>query len=217
MKRIISKGQLSIFIVLAILILDQTVKILVKKNMHYGESMHITDWFYIHFVENNGMAFGIKVMPKIIQTISRLVFVSLIMWYIALIIKHDYKLGFIVSLSLILAGAWGNIIDSIFYGTIFSESTPYHVASFVPIGDGYSSWMHGQVVDMFYFPFFEFNWPGWIPHLGGNSFTFFGAVFNIADASITCGIAILFFFYLQELHKSLALISNDTTSKLKLN
>ncbi len=215
-KRIISKGQLSTFIVSTILILDQVVKVLVKTNMYYGESIHVTDWFYIHFVENNGMAFGIKVMPKVIQTISRLVFASLIIWYIALIVKHDYKTGFIVCLSFILAGAWGNIIDCVFYGTIFSESTPSHIASLVPIGDGYSSWMHGKVVDMFYFPFFEFNWSDRIPYLGGNSFTFFGAVFNIADASITCGGIVLFLFYLKDLNKSVTHISKSITPNLKL-
>lgn len=215
MKRIISKGLLSIFIVLTILILDQVVKILVKTSMYYGESIHVTDWFYIHFIENNGMAFGIKVMPKVIQTISRLVFASMIMWYITLIVKHNYKSGLIVCLSFILAGACGNIIDSVFYGAIFSESTPFHIASLVPIGDGYNSWGHGEVVDMLYFPFFEFNWPNWIPYLGGNSFTFFSAVFNIADASITCGIIILFLFYLRDLNKSLTIISKSIIPKLK--
>lgn len=215
MKSIISQRHLSIFIVFTVLIIDQVVKVLVKTRMYYGESIHITDWFYITFIENNGMAFGLQIIPKVIQTILRIIFACTIIWYISLITKNNYKSGFIVCVSLILAGAWGNIIDSIIYGVIFSDSIPYQISSFVPIGEGYSSWLHGKVVDMFYFPFFEFNWPSWIPFVGGNKFTFFGAIFNVADAAITCGLFLLFFFFLKDLNKSFNLIK-DITSKLKL-
>lgn len=152
MKNILSKGQLSILIVLGILILDQVIKIEVKTNMFYNESIHITDWFYLRFIENPGMAFGMQIVPKAIQTIARTIFAIAIGWYIVILIKAKYKRGYIACVSLILAGAIGNIIDSIFYGVIFSKSTPTKISTFVPIGEGYTSWLHGKVVDMFYFP-----------------------------------------------------------------
>ena len=148
MKNILSKGQLSILIVLGILILDQVIKIEVKTNMFYNESIHITDWFYLRFIENPGMAFGMQIVPKAIQTIARTIFAIAIGWYIVILIKAKYKRGYIACVSLILAGAIGNIIDSIFYGVIFSKSTPTKISTFVPIGEGYTSWLHGKVVDM---------------------------------------------------------------------
>ena len=148
MKNILSKGQLSILIVLGILILDQVIKIEVKTNMFYNESIHITDWFYLRFIENPGMAFGMQIVPKAIQTIARTIFAIAIGWYIVILIKAKYKRGYIACISLILAGAIGNIIDSIFYGVIFSKSTPAEISTFVPIGEGYTGWLHGKVVDM---------------------------------------------------------------------
>ena len=148
MKNILSKGQLSILIVLGILILDQVIKIEVKTNMFYNESIHITDWFYLRFIENPGMAFGMQIVPKAIQTIARTIFAIAIGWYIVILIKAKYKRGYIACVSLILAGAIGNIIDSIFYGVIFSKSTPAEISTFVPIGEGYTGWLHGKVVDM---------------------------------------------------------------------
>ena len=151
MKNILSKGQLSILIVLGILILDQVIKIEVKTNMFYNESIHITDWFYLRFIENPGMAFGMQIVPKAIQTIARTIFAIAIGWYIVILIKAKYKRGYIACISLILAGAIGNIIDSIFYGVIFSKSTPAEISTFVPIGEGYTGWLHGKVVDMLVF------------------------------------------------------------------
>ena len=148
MKNILSKGQLSLLIVLGILILDQVIKIEVKTNMFYNESIHITDWFYLRFIENPGMAFGMQIVPKAIQTIARTIFAIAIGWYIVILIKAKYKRGYIACVSLILAGAIGNIIDSIFYGVIFSKSTPAEISTFVPIGEGYTGWLHGKVVDM---------------------------------------------------------------------
>lgn len=203
MKNILSKGQLSILVVLTFLILDQVFKILVKTNMYYGEAIYITDWFHIRFIENNGIAFGIQIIPKVIQTVFRIIIASLMIWYVTIIIKDRYKYGYVICISLILAGAWGNIIDSVFYGVIFSESTPFQIASHVPLGDGYSNFLHGKVVDMFSFPFFEFNWPNWLPYFGGANFTFFGPIFNIADAAVFCGTVTLILFYRKDLEKSM--------------
>ena len=148
MKKLLTKGQLSVLIVFGILIIDQIIKILVKTNMYWHESIRITDWFYIYFTENNGMAFGMEIFGKLFLTTFRIVAVGLIIWYLAKIVKQNYKTGYIVCISLILAGAIGNIIDSVFYGVVFNESTHSTIASFVPVGEGYSEWLHGKVVDM---------------------------------------------------------------------
>lgn len=212
MKNIFSKGRLAIFIVLGILILDQAIKIVVKTTMYYGESIHITDWFYLHFIENPGMAFGMQIVPKAIQTIFRTVFAGVIIWYIAILIKANYKRGYIVIMSLILAGAIGNVIDSIFYGVIFSKSTLSQISTFVSVGDGYTNWLHGKVVDMFYFPLFEFNWPNWMPFIGGENFIFFSPVFNLVDAAICCGMFILLLFYARYFSDSILLAKDKFKS-----
>ena len=214
MKNTISKGWLSLLIVMGILILDQIIKIAVKTNMYYNESIRITDWFYIHFVENPGMAFGMQVIPKAVQTIGRILFAGIIIWYIGRLIKANCKRGYLICISLILAGAIGNIIDSIFYGVIFSQSTLSEVATFVPIGHGYTDWLYGKVVDMFYFPLFEFNWPGWMPFIGGDNFIFFSPIFNFADAAISCGVIILLLFYKKYSSDSIHMIKNDLKGKL---
>lgn len=213
MKNFLTKGQLSILIVLGVLILDQIIKIEVKTSMLYGERIHITDWFYIYFIENPGMAFGMQIIPKAIQTIFRMLFAGAIVWFIALLVKANYKRGFIVCVSLILAGAIGNIIDSLFYGVIFSQSTATEVSTFVPIGQGYGHWLYGKVVDMFYFPLFEFNWPYWIPFIGGNHFIFFSPIFNLADAAISCGFILLLLFYLKSLNAGM-LLAKDKCKNL---
>lgn len=208
----LSKGWLSFLLVFGILILDQVIKIEVKTNMYYDESIRITDWFYIHFIENPGMAFGIQIIPKAIQSISRIIFAGVIIWYIATLIKANYKRGYIVCISLILAGAIGNIIDSVFYGVFFSQSTFSEISTLVPIGHGYTGWLHGKVVDMFYFPLCESNWPNWVPFVGGDDFVFFSPVFNLADASISCGVFILFLFYLKTFDRSIGLARNEFKS-----
>lgn len=212
MKNILSKGWVAITIVLGILILDQVIKIIVKTTMYYGESIHITDWFYLHFIENPGMAFGMQIIPKAIQTIFRMVFAGVIIWYIFIIIKANYRRGYIVSMSLILAGAIGNVIDSIFYGVIFSKSTLSEISTFVPVGEGYTGWLHGKVVDMFYFPLFEFNWPNWLPLVGGENFIFFSPVFNLADAAICCGMFVLLLFYARDFSNSILLAKKSFKS-----
>lgn len=195
MKKFLTKGQLSALIVIAVLIIDQIIKIWVKTNMYWHESIKITDWFYIYFTENNGMAFGMEIFNKIFLTGFRIIAAIAITWLLRQYVKKDYKTGFLVCVSLILAGAIGNIIDCVFYGEIFSESTHSLIAQFVPIGEGYSDWFYGKVVDMFYFPLIETNWPEWMPFVGGKHFIFFSPIFNFADAAISCGIIALILFY----------------------
>ena len=195
MKKFLTKGQLSALIVIAVLVIDQIIKIWVKTNMYWHESIKITDWFYIYFTENNGMAFGMEIFNKIFLTSFRIIASIAITWLLRQYVKKDYKTGFLVCVSLILAGAIGNIIDCVFYGEIFSESTHNLIAQFVPIGEGYSDWFYGKVVDMFYFPLIETNWPEWMPFVGGEHFIFFSPIFNFADAAISCGIIALILFY----------------------
>lgn len=195
MNKFLSKGQLASLIVIAVLVIDQLIKIWVKTNMYWHESIKITDWFYIYFTENNGMAFGMEIFNKFFLTGFRIVAACVITWLLANYVKKNYKTGFIVCVSLILAGAAGNIIDCVLYGEIFSESTHSNLATFVPVGEGYSEWFYGKVVDMFYFPIIETNWPEWMPFVGGEHFIFFSPIFNFADAAISCGIIALILFY----------------------
>lgn len=167
------------------------------------DSIEITKWFKIYFVENNGMAFGIEAIGKLFLSIFRIIAVVFIGIYLSKIIKKDYKSGFIVCISMVLAGAFGNIVDSVFYGEIFTASYPNHVSYFVPIGEGYSSWLHGKVVDMLYFPIIETTLPNWVPIWGGTEILFFRFIFNLADASISVGVFLLLLFYRKTLSHSL--------------
>ena len=189
------KGFWAIAVILLILIIDQIIKIRVKTTMTLGESIVVANWFHIQFIENDGMAMGIQVIGKLFLSIFRIVAVFAIGYYIVQLIKKDYKLFYILFVSMVFAGAVGNIVDSVFYGVIFSESTPAQVAVLFPPGGGYGAWLHGRVVDMFYFPFFTFPWPSWIPFLGGSEFEFFKYIFNFADASISVGAIVLLLFY----------------------
>jgi signal peptidase II len=178
-----------------VLVIDQAIKIWVKTHMYRHESIRITDWFYIYFTENNGMAFGVELFAKLFLTTFRIAAVGVIFWYLAKVIRENYRTAYIACLSFIVAGAMGNIIDSVIYGEIFSESTYTQLAHFVPLGEGYSSLLYGKVVDMFYFPLVEWNWPDWLPVIGGNHFVFFSPIFNFADASISCGVIVLILFF----------------------
>ncbi|MBP5677389.1 MAG: lipoprotein signal peptidase [Bacteroidales bacterium] len=184
-------ARLAIILFAAIIIVDQVVKIIVKTNMQIGEEFNVLGtWFRIHFIENEGFAFGMKLggsAGKIVLTLMRLAASAAIIWLIARLIKRDSRTSLIISLSLILAGAVGNLIDSCFYGLIFSESY-YSVATLFPPEGGYAPLLQGRVVDMFYFPLFELDWPAWIPFIGGQHFEFFNAIFNFADSAITIGV-----------------------------
>lgn len=190
-------GKKSILLILLIIILDQALKIWVKTNMVLGQEYHIMgNWFIIHFIENNGMAFGMEIagkFGKIILSLFRIAAVAGIGWYLVYLIKQKASTGLIITISVIMAGALGNIIDSAFYGMIFSNSY-YHVASMFPAEGGYSSFLHGRVVDMFYFPVLKGTFPDWIPFRGGDNFIFFRPVFNIADSSITVGVTFILIF-----------------------
>ena len=200
-KAIKNKGLLASAVILGVLIIDQISKIIVKTNMYLGEEIEIFSWFKILFVENNGMAFGMELGSKLFLTIFRIVAVILIGYYIYYIVKRDKntKTGYLVCVSLIFAGALGNIIDCLFYGIIFNAPFPPETAVLVPTEGGYASLMYGRVVDMLYFPLLSFWWPNWIPFVGGEYFEFFRPIFNIADSAITIGIATILIFYRQSL------------------
>jgi len=185
----------SALIIFFVLITDQVSKIWIKTNMYMGQEFRITDWFIIHFTENNGMAFGLELggeAGKMFLSIFRIIASIGIGWYLLHLIRRDTHPLIITSFSLIFAGAVGNILDSIFYGVIFSDSYS-GVAQMFPEGGGYAGWLHGKVVDMLYFPIISGFYPDWFPFKGGESFLFFRPVFNIADSSITIG-AVLFLF-----------------------
>jgi len=178
-----------------LLVTDQVTKILVKTNMRLYESIHITDWFYIYFTENNGMAFGMELFGKLFLTSFRIIAVAFIIWYLIIIVGKGFPKGYLVAVSLIIAGAAGNILDCLFYGEIFCASTPHSVASFVPWGSGYSGLFYGKVVDMLYFPLVEWDWPSWMPLLAGKHFIFFSPIFNFADSCITVGLFMVILFF----------------------
>lgn len=190
-----SKGTIALLTIFSVLIIDQILKIWVKTTMYWHDSIRITDWFYIYFTENNGMAFGMEFIGKLFLTSFRIVAVFFIGWYLLKIVKENKKTGYIICIALILAGALGNIIDSVFYGVLFNESTYSQISSFMPQEGGYASLMYGKVVDMFYFPIIKATWPTWLPMVGGEDFVFFSPIFNFADAAISCGMIALLIFY----------------------
>ena len=210
MKNMFTQGRLAALIVLVVLVIDQVIKICVKTGMYLHESIHVTDWFYIYFTENNGMAFGMEIIGKLFLSLFRIVAVVLIAWYLTRVVKQKprVKNGYIVCLSLILAGAVGNIIDCVFYGEFFSASTHTDIATWVPMGQGYADWLHGRVVDMFYFPIIDTYWPDWMPFVGCEHFIFFSPIFNFADAAISCGIIALLLFYSRYLNEGTHISSN---------
>lgn len=186
----------SIWIVLTTLVLDQALKIWVKTHMYLGQEYQVFDWFYIHFTENNGMAFGMEFggnWGKLGLSLFRIVFVVFMASFLLKLIRKNADKVLIVSLSLVLAGAIGNIIDGTLYGILFSESYR-QLATFLPEAGGYAPMFFGKVVDMFYFPIFKGYLPEWIPFWGGDYFVFFRPVFNIADSAISIGVAIMVIF-----------------------
>ena len=196
------RGFYVILIVGLILFLDQWLKVWIKTNLYYGEEFNLLglNWARIHFVENKGMAFGLELggdYGKLILSLFRIVVVSAMGYYIYKLVEEKVSYGLLGSISLILAGALGNIIDSVFYGLIFSDSNPWHrnVAQLFPAEGGYGTFLHGKVVDMFYFPMFKGNFPDWFPIWSGEQFLFFRPVFNLADSAITIGVFLIIIFY----------------------
>lgn len=186
------RALLTLFLVL---LADQALKIWVKLSMVYDEAIPVFgQWFFIHFVENPGMAFGYEFggdYGKILLTLFRICAVTGISWYVYQQVKLKAKPGYVIALSLILAGAIGNIIDSAFYGLIFSDSSQHQLATLFPEAGGYGRFLHGNVVDMLYFPMISGIAPDWVPFIGGDYFIFFRPIFNIADASITVGVVMI--------------------------
>ena len=193
----LSAAKKSILIIFLILFADQALKIWIKTHMVIGQEVHLFgNWGMLHFIENNGMAFGMEMggkHGKLILSIFRIIAIFGIGWYLSTLIKKKANPGLIMAVSVIMAGAIGNIIDSAFYGMIFSESYNQHAILF-PSGGGYATFLHGRVVDMFYFPLINTNWPAWSPINPGQSFVFFRPVFNLSDASITCGVFSILIF-----------------------
>jgi len=192
-----SLGKKSVLLILLILIVDQILKIWIKTHMQIGQEIHLFgNWGILHFIENNGMAFGMEMggkPGKLILSVFRVAAIFVICWFLSSLINKKANLGLILAVSAIMAVAIGNIIDSAFYGMIFSESFNQHAVLF-PQGGGYSSFLHGRVVDMFYFPIINTHWPQWSPFRPGDSLVFFRPVFNIADSSITCGVTAIVLF-----------------------
>ncbi|MEQ8703760.1 MAG: lipoprotein signal peptidase [Phaeodactylibacter sp.] len=215
------KSAVIIFVVLLVLVIDQTLKIWIKTHMEYGEEFAILglDWARIHFVENNGMAFGLSLggeYGKLALSLFRILAVGFLVYYLRLLLKSSTSLGLMISFALILAGALGNILDSAFYGLIFSASH-FHggVATLFPEGGGYAGFLHGKVVDMLYFPLVDSILPEWVPFWGGERVMFFKPVFNIADTAITVGVTIILIFqrsFFQELSEDQSEVSGDDTA-----
>lgn len=183
-------------IAILIVVFDQIVKIWVKTHFYLGEDFEVTSWFHIKFIENNGMAFGMEIISKILLTLGRIAAVIVFIWALKKILSlRSLRVGFLVAVALIIAGAAGNVIDCVFYGEIFNNPPPPEVATLFPVGGGYGTWFEGRVVDMLYFPLFSFTWPEWMPGIGGSTFEFFQYIFNIADASITIGVLLMIIFY----------------------
>ncbi|MBP1630376.1 MAG: peptidase [Bacteroidetes bacterium] len=185
----------SLILIFIILFLDQTLKIWIKTNMYLGEEFSIIgNWCKIHFIENKGMAFGMAFggdIGKFLLTLFRVIASILIFVYLKRIIARKDSMLTVYSMTLIFAGAVGNIIDSIFYGVIFSESTFFNIAQIFPSEGAYGTFFHGKVVDMFYLPIIDTTYPSWFPFVGGEPFSFFNAIFNIADISISVGVCLL--------------------------
>lgn len=211
-KNGIGDGMLAIALIFILLVIDQTIKVLVKTNMELGQSIHITDWFQILFIENNGMAYGMTFFNKLVLSLFRIVAIGAIGFYLWRVVHTKHKRGYVIALAMVLAGAAGNIFDSMFYGLVFDQSTYYSVSHVVPFGSGYAPFLYGRVVDMFYFPLIVTHYPDWFPFHAGDEFIFFSPVFNFADACISVSVVAIFLFYRQELENMGSVIKGKEPS-----
>ena len=182
----ITKGQAAVAIIIVTILLDQLIKIWVKTHFYLGEELKIAEWFRLVFVENDGMAFGMQMGSKLFLTLFRIVAVAALGW---IIVRFSRRTDI----------GYGFIIDCVLYGVIFNNPMPPAVAVMFPDGGGYAPLLYGKVVDMFYFPLFSFDWPDWMPWVGGENFLFFQPVFNLADAAISVGMVIIILFYTKHL------------------
>ncbi len=193
-----TKRKNIILFIILLLVVDQVVKILVKTNMTINQSIPVFgEWFFIRFIENKGAAFGFQLggdWGKLFLSLFRIAAIGGIIWLMGYFRRHKAPTGVFVGFAMILAGAIGNMIDSAFYGLIFSPSTFMDVSTVVPLGEGYAGFLHGMVVDMLYFPLFSGVYPEWLPFVGGEEFTFFSPIFNVADSYITCAVFYLLIF-----------------------
>jgi len=192
----ISNGKLAALIIALVIVIDQAVKIWVKTHFYYGEELQVTSWFRLLFIENNGMAFGMELGSKLLLTLFRIIASCAFIYYLwRLRDRSDVPRGYVACIALITAGALGNVIDCIAYGLIFNNPMPPQVAQLFPPDGGYGTLFNGRVVDMFYFPLCEWDWPAWMPWVGGNHFVFFQPIFNVADASLSVSVFVLIIFY----------------------
>ncbi len=209
----LSITQKAILVIIGVLVIDQVLKFIIKTNMLLYEDIHVIgNWFILKFIENDGMAFGLDIpgnYGKLFLTLFRLLAALAIIFYMRHLIRERYHNGLILAIALIFAGAVGNIIDSVFYGMIFSESTVVTTAEFLPEGGGYGTFLHGHVVDMFYFPIMRGTWPEWVPFRGGLDFEFFRPVFNIADSAITVGVFTILIFQKKFFHQYEDQVKNE--------
>lgn len=211
-SRRLSPGWLVAAVAVAVVLVDQIVKVWVKTSFYLGEDMPLTSWWHLKFIENNGMAFGLELWNKLMLTLGRIAAVALFIWFVAKVkCIEGIRRGFLVAMSLIIAGAAGNIFDCVFYGVIFNDPMPPEIAQAFAPGGGYSGWFEGRVVDMLYFPLFSFSWPEWMPFVGGGQFEFFQYIFNVADSAICIGVALLIFFYSRDF--SVAFASLDKSKR----
>lgn len=200
------RGTLAAAVIILVTILDQWLKIYIKTNFYLGEDVEITSWFHLYFVQNPGMAFGWEMGSKLALTLFRIAAIIAGIYYLVRLHRSIREpVGYVVCIALIVAGAIGNVIDCTFYGLIFDNPAPPHLATLFPASGGYAPLLHGQVVDMLYFPLISFDWPSWMPWIGDTRFVFFHPIFNIADAAISTGIIALLLFY----HKHLGFSSAD--------
>ena len=214
----ISRGKLAALIIALVIVIDQAIKIWVKTHFYYGEEVEVTSWFKLLFIENNGMAFGMELGSKLLLTLFRIIASAAFIYYLwRLRNRDDIPRGYVACIALITAGALGNVIDCIAYGLIFNNPMPPQVAQLFPPDGGYASLFNGRVVDMLYFPLCEWNWPQWMPWIGGNHFIFFQPIFNIADAALSVSVFVLIIFYARYLSKTTMQEEEDSSDNSEIS